>query len=393
MSFFRSSVPERGERLRRIRCARFVAPFVLSVLAGCGPRDGSRELAAGRAAYEAGDLKGAEELLLESERLNATNVDTQVCLALVGLARGDLAEAERHIANAEASASGDLDVRLAGAQIAWHAKAYDKALAAYRALAEDASLDPSVRARGWTGQGIVQMTNNAYDLARISFLQAIRLDRRNAAARYHLGHLYRYAPFGYPEAALEQFESYVRLVAEADARVRKTQRSVIPGLKDEIARAASDRPGASSRNSAVGAAALSKAEAAWKKGSYKVAATEYRNALSADPLAYPAALGLARVLLKTDSSAAGQRKALDAYRTACSLRPGSVATFVEAGALAERLGQAVVAREIYSRAVAANPASASALDGLIRSCRKAGDKAVANAYQRYRDSLSQPVRK
>ena len=76
MSFFRSSVPERSERLRRIRCARFVAPFVLSVLAGCGPRDGSRELAAGRAAYEAGDLKGAEELLLESVRLNATNVDT-----------------------------------------------------------------------------------------------------------------------------------------------------------------------------------------------------------------------------------------------------------------------------------------------------------------------------
>ena len=44
--------------------------------------------------------------------------------------------------------------------------------------------------------------------------------------------------------------------------------------------------------------------------------------------------------------------------------------------------------EIYSRAVAANPASLDAIDGLIRALRKTGGKAkVAEAYQRYRESL------
>ena len=46
-------------------------------------------------------------------------------------------------------------------------------------------------------------------------------------------------------------------------------------------------------------------------------------------------------------------------------------------------------RRIYSRAVAANPSSLSAIDGLIRSLRRVGGKTkVAQAYQLYRDSLS-----
>ena len=382
MSFWQSSAP---------KALALAGLFV--ALAGCGSRDGLRELAAGREAYESGDVQKAEKLRLKSESLNATNVDTQVCLALVNLAKGDLVAAERHLANAEGSASGDLDVRLLGAQLAWHAKAYDKAQSLYRSIAEDASLDSGVRARGWTGLGIVQMTNDAYELARVSFLTAIRLDRRNASARYHLGHLYRYAPFGYPEAALEQFDAFVRLAVTADARVQKTQRAIIPGLKDTITQTASSRPGVSNRNSGASALAISKAEAALKKGQLKNAHAAYREALSADPLAYPAALGLARLTLKADTTAAGQKKALDSYRLACSLQPGSVATFVEAGGLAERLGQTVVAREIYSRAVAANPASAGALDGLIRMLRKAGDRTAANAYQRYRDMVFPPSRK
>jgi len=175
--------------------------------------------------------------------------------------------------------------------------------------------------------------------------------------------------------------------------VQKTQRAIIPGLKDTITLAASSRPGAANRNSAAGATALSKAEAALKKGQQKQALAAYRDALAADPLAYPAALGLARLLVKTDTTAAGQKKALDNYRLACSLQPGAVSTFIEAGALAERIGQTVLAREIYSRAVAANPASVSALDGLIRSVRKAGDKTAANAYQQYRDMVQPSTRK
>ena len=57
-----------------------------------------------------------------------------------------------------------------------------------------------------------------------------------------------------------------------------------------------------------------------------------------------------------------------------------------------KLKQYATATELYSRAVAANPADISAIDGLIRALRNAGGQAkVADAYQRYRDTI--PVRK
>ena len=70
------------------------------------------------------------------------------------------------------------------------------------------------------------------------------------------------------------------------------------------------------------------------------------------------------------------------------LRPSAVSTFLTTGSLAMKLGYSSQAVEIYSRAVAANPASLEAIDGLIRALRKSGGKdKVAEAYQRYRDSF------
>ena len=93
-----------------------------------------------------------------------------------------------------------------------------------------------------------------------------------------------------------------------------------------------------------------------------------------------------------DTTAAGSQHALDSYKAACSLRPGAIATFLAAGNLAMKLKQYATAAELYSRAVAANPADISAIDGLIRALRNAGGQGkVADAYQRYRDTI--PVRK
>lgn len=373
-----------------------ISALALGVLAGCGPTDGLQELAEGREAYRLGDYARAEKLLTKSAGYNGANVDTLVSLAQLKLRNGELQQALKWIARAEDLAAGDSDVRLLSAQIAWHAKDYTKAERVFRGLADDANLDPSIRSQGWTGLGIVQATNNEHDLARISYLRAIRLDRRNASARYHLGHLYRYAPFGYAEASLEQFEAFVHLSGEelSSPRVQKTQQTIIPGLKETIARAATERPGVAQRNSAMCLTALSKAEAALKKNNTKAARTAYQEALTADPLSYPAALGLARAEAKLDSSTAGQKKALDHYRTACSLKPSALATFLEAGKLAEKLVLPVQAREIYSRAIAANPASIDAVDGLIRAIRKAnGDRKIAQAYQGYREILPVPGRK
>ena len=52
------------------------------------------------------------------------------------------------------------------------------------------------------------------------------------------------------------------------------------------------------------------------------------------------------------------------------------------------LGQPARAASLYSRAVAANPTSLEALDGLITALRKTGNRAKdVKAYQDYRNSL------
>lgn len=367
-----------------------VAAFAVAVLAfsGCGKGDGSDELSEGIRAYELRDYRKAEKLFAESLVLAPGSVEATLRLALVKLALGELESARELVGKASAADAGAVDVKMLEAQIAWHLKDYAKAEKLFESVALDGTLSASERSLGWTGHGIVEMTLDHYHLARVAFLRAIRIDRRNASAWYHLGLLYRDG-FGYPQAALEQFEIFVRLNPVADARVQRVQRTVIPELKDMISRAAAERPGAARRDSAASAAAIAKAEAAWKKGAWKTARNWYQKALASDPLGFPAALGLAKAILKTDTSQKGRNQALENYKLACSLRPGAVSTFITAAALATSLGHHVQAVEIYSRAVAANPSSLDAIDGLIRSLRKVGNKAkVAQAYQLYRDSLS-----
>ena len=373
MSSFQSSA---------LKCA---CAALAAVLAGCGPRDGSKEFEKGKEAYGLRDLKKAAQLFERSVVLAPQDVDRLLYLARTELELGELAKAKEAVERI--SADGAADVALLKAQIAWHTKDYKAAADGFAAVANDAKLDASVRAQGWSGLGVVEMACDNRHLARVAFLRAIRLDRRNGAAWYHLGHLYRDG-FGYLEAALEQFEIFVRLEEEASPRVQKVQRTIIPALKEQIARAATELPGAASRNSSACATSISAAEVSVKKGNFKSAREAYQQALAADPLSYPAALGLAKAWERTDTTKQGQNNALEAYKTACTLRPGAVSTFLTTGALALKLGLALQAAEIYSRAIAASPNSVDAIDGLIRAFRKTGGKAkVAEAYQAYRDSL------
>lgn len=367
-----------------LKCA-FVGLAVAIV--GCGKRDGVAELAEGQAAYEVSDLRRAERAFSKCLEFAPNNVDAIVYMARVQLDLGEITNAIRWISKAVELAGNDSDVRIMDAQIAWHAKDYAKAEERFVELANDQLLDASIRAQGWAGVGVVEMSCDNYHLARIAFLRAMNLDRHNASARYHLGLIYR-NPFGYLEAALEQFEIFVRLETEADPRVQNVQRTIIPELKRDIADDLANRHGMSKRDSAASATALAKAEVAWKKGDFKTARQRYQEAANADALSYPAAVGLAKAYLKTDATKAGRTKAFDSYRRACVIRSGAINTFISAGALATQLGMNGQAVEIYSRAIAASPTSIEALDGLIASLRKVGGKnKVAQAYQEYRSSL------
>lgn len=356
-------------------------------LAGCEKPNGLSELAAARAAYEVRDLKKAEKLLEKSLAFNATNVDALVAYAMVKLDLGEMPLADDAIAKAAAVAPNDIDVRLLGATIAYHLNDYNRARQMFEAVAADESLDSKLRSQGISGVGVVELANNEIDLARLSFLRAVRLDRKNAAAWYHIGLIYQ--GLGYYEAALEQFEIFVRLEEVADKRVQDVQRKTIPLIKEAIARQASERPGASKRDSAAAATALEAAEAAWNRGHFKTAKLRYQDALAADPLSYPAAIGLAKAWEKTDATAAGQKKVFEYYKIACTLSSGSVKTYLTTGELALKLGHYATAVEVYSRAMAADPANFMAVDGLIKALRKVGGKNdIAAAYQSYRDFIT-----
>jgi len=371
----------------RLSALKGAVIVLLAVMCGCGSKDGTRELAQGREAYEARDLKKAEQLFEESLALAPQDVDRIVSLARVKLDLGELSAAEDLVGRAESLAKGDADVAMLSGQVAWHAKDYKRAAKIFLALATDMNQDPAVRSDARSAIGIIEMTCSHYHLARLAFLRAILLNRQNAAAWYHLGLLYRDG-FGYLEAALEQFEIYVRLEVTASPRVQKVQRTVIPALKEQIAHAATEHPGVARRDSSASAAAIAKAETATKKGRHKEARQSYEEALKADPLSYEAAIGLAKTWEKLDSSPAGLAKAFENYKIACQLHPGTISTFLTAGALAMRLGYHLQALEIYSRAVAAGPTSLEAIDGLIRAMRKTGKSNEAQSYQIYRDSLT-----
>ncbi len=365
--------------------------LALLALAGCGPKDGVKEYESAKAAYAARSLEKAERLFAKSLVYAPANVDALVMLARVQADLGNIPEAKRTIARAAELQKDSPDVALLDAEIAFYAEDYDRAAGRFAGVADSAKDGAEAQSLGWTGLGIVEMSRNNRDLARIAFLRAVRLDRRNASARYHLGLLYRGDSFGYLDAALEQFEIFVRLgdKEKADPRATHVQRVMIPGIKADIARRAAERPGASKRDSNAAANALQRAEAAWKKNDFKRARDEYTAAYRADVLSYPAALGLAKAWEKTDSTPAGRQRTLDYYKVACALRPGAVSTFLKAGDLAAKIGQHATAVELYSRAVAANPSDFSAIDGLIRALRKVGGQGkTADAYQRYRDFLS-----
>jgi len=363
------------------------------VLVGCGPKDGLKELEQGKSAYEVRDLKKAERLFEKSLACRPNDVDLLLRLTQVKLDLGEMKEADELVKRAADIASGDYDVMLLTAQIAWHLKDYAKASQVFSAVADNTSLAVETRAQGYAGLGIVEMTRNNVHLARVAFLKALRLDRRCASAWYHLAILYRDG-FGYQESALECMEIFVRLEAAASPRVQKVQRVHIPALKESIARALANRPGAARRDSSACSTAISKAEAAWKKGDFKKSRQHYQEAVAADALSYPATEGLARAWLKTDSTKVGQSKALEYYRKACVLRPSAISTFLTTASLAVSLGYHAQAVEIYSRAVAANPASLEALDGLIRAFRKTGNQTkVADAYQGYRTMVAAKKRK
>ena len=361
-----------------------------ALLSGCGDSDGSSEYAKAEEALKSGNLAKAGELFAQTAEIAPTNIDALVMLAKTRLANGEIREA-REAAKSALALDGDAEDALElAAQTAWHSRDYAEARGIYRRLASDAGRAPEARSRAWARLGIVDMSEYDTDKSRVAlrdsarcdFLAALALDPKNAAARYHLGLLYRDS-YLYLDYALDQLSFYKATAPKVDRHLKAVCDTMIPELRGQIANEKAARPGVAKRNVDGCAKALRRGVEAFSKGTYKTAKLRYGEAMSADPLSFAAAEGYARSCAKADTTAAGKKTAYEAYREACRLGPSKVDTFLETARLAAEIGRSAAAEDLYSRALAANPKSLPALDGLIRTCVKNGEKESAAAYRAY----------
>ena len=373
------------------------AVLLAAICAGCGVNP-DKEFAAGAEAFAAGDYAKAASRYRKGLEERPGDIDALVMLARAELASGEIASAKETLSKAAATNGEDPDILELAAQASFYDRDCKQAYAIYSRLANNASLPAEVRASGWAGMGVVDYflvdkspeNPELRDRARTELIRATQLDRRNASARYHLAKLYRDS-FGYLEAAREQFDYFVHLESGNDPRVAKVVRETIPAIREEIAKKAASRPGAAKRNSVACTEVLAKADAFYRRKDWKSARAAYADALAKDAFSYPAAIGLARSWENSGKTKNELKEALYAYRKACDLSPSAVQAFISAGDVAMKLGNYATAVQLYSKAMAANPANTTVVDGLIRALVKAGSRKSAAVYQHYRDTL--PKRK
>ncbi|MGN0846638.1 MAG: tetratricopeptide repeat protein [Kiritimatiellia bacterium] len=365
--------------------------LLLTLIIGCGnetptsaaaPDDGSGAVAKGMAALEVQDVRGAIAEFQKAASVCGTNFEARVQLALAHLRLGEVREAETAIVAAREICPESAEARLIDGQVAYLKKDYARALGDFAAVAGEKSLSATLRSEALAARGVVEMAQGENELARISLLRAMRLNRRNAAAWYHLGVLSRNS--GFNEAALEQFDMAARFSDPREARTKRLSRDVIPALRGAIQKAAASKPGVAKRDPGAAAKLLGEGEALQKKKMIRAAIKKYEAAFAADPLSDVAAVKYAYLLALNDKSAAAVDKALAAYRAASEQRPERQSNYLAAARLAYANGRWATAAKIMNRAVAHDPENRQTLDLLIAALQKAGKGKLAEAWTAYR---------
>ncbi|MBR4654955.1 MAG: hypothetical protein IKO72_16480 [Kiritimatiellae bacterium] len=377
-------------------------PAILMLVVGCSQAvvdDGARDLERGRAAWAAQDLKQAEEAFAACARKSSTNFEARLSLALVGLQLGEPRVADNAAREAVAIDPSSAEAHLAEGQTAYLVKDYARAKAAFTVVADAQELEKPMRSQALASRAVVELAAFETDAARLSLLRARRLDFRNAAAWYHLGVLSR-GTYHFLAAAKEQFEMACRLEPESQ-RTRETLRTVIPALRDALARLAADKPGAAKRDPGLAAKLLAEGAAAQKKKDLKTALARFEKAKSVDPLSWEAAWHYAQTLPVVEAAkkqgdktklpaATVIARTLDAYRAALDAKPASRETCQAAARFALQNKRPAEACKFMSHALAHFPESKPVLelyvDALGRLGTPEGQKS-ARLYKAYMQEL------
>ena len=338
----------------------------IALVAGCGgdADDGSRELEKGRAALGARDLPLASTLFAESARKNPTNFEARISLALVSLELGEPRVADKAAREAVAIDPSSAEARLVEGQTAYLAKDYARSKASFGMVADDGGLPAAIRSQALSSRAVAEFATDETDAARISLLRALRLDFRNAAAWYHLGVLSR-GTYHFPAAAKDQFEMACRLDPNS-SRTRETMRTIIPALRETLARIAADKPGADKRNPGEAARLIADGVSAQKKKDIKTAGACFAKAFAADPLSWEAAWHYAQTLQAVEEAKKPGdktrltpsdivKKTLYAYRVALDAKPASRETCMSAARFALQNRRPDEACDFLSHALAHFP--------------------------------------
>lgn len=363
---------------------KILVAFALAVMAGCSPDYGIADFEKGEAAYAARDLQMAARCFKVAAEKNPTNFTARVKLALANVDLGDIEAARNAIESALALDPNAAEARLLEGNIAYLAKDYACAKKAFSDISSAKHLSKELRSKALVSQAVLELTANMFDHARVSLWRAIRLDRRNAAAWYHLGYLSR-DTFRFEDAALEQFQMASRLMTDP-VRVKTVMQEIIPAIRESLRGKVAGKPGVSGRDPGAAAKLLSEGDELAKKDPKKAAA-KFVEAYSKDPLSYSAAWNFAKTKGATAKSDAEINRVMTAFQDAVDQRPNSQLTYRTAAKFALEKRRLMRAERFLSQALAHDPEDKTSLSLYIQTLRRLGKTNDAKFFESYLKEL------
>lgn len=316
----------------------------------------------------------------------AASFETCMEQALGALARGDAAAATQSVGEALEQTPDSAEAVLVRGQAALKSRDFARARADFAAVAGDASLPAALRSDAWAARGVAEMAQKAGEQARISFLQAIRLNSRNASARYHLGKVLR-EYFHFDGAALEQFMMAAGCPGLPAAQAKKIKDELIPELSKASKAFEVSVVGKGKCDEKAAKKLIADGDGLLKRKMTTMALKKYEEAFKADRSYEPAALKYVTELRKAGKSSANVEKAFDAYRVLFALRPAREDYYYNAAQFAFEKGRWSVAVSILDRGLAYHPTSMKLLDLQVSSLQKAGKEALGTTWSGYRAAV------